>query len=35
MNVYQALRERIRRIFGEYDYVCLSFSGGVRTAVCC
>lgn len=34
MNVYQALRERIRRIFGEYDYVYLSFSG-VRTAVCC
>lgn len=34
MNVYQALRERIRRIFGEYDYVYLSFSGG-KAAVCC
>lgn len=34
MNVYQALRERLRRIFGEYDYVYLSFLGA-RTAVYC
>ena len=33
MNVYQALRERIRRIFGEYDYVYLSFSGGKDSGV--
>ena len=33
MNVYQALRERIGRIFGEYDYVYLSFSGGKDSGV--
>lgn len=33
MDVYQALRERLRRIFCEYDYVYLSFSGGKDSGV--
>lgn len=32
-NVYQALQERIGRIFNEYDYVYLSFSGGKDSGV--
>lgn len=32
-NVYQALQERIARVFDGYDYVYLSFSGGKDSGV--
>ena len=32
-NVYEALEERIGRIFREYDYVYLSFLGGKDSGV--
>lgn len=32
-NVYQALQERIGRVFREYDYVYLAFSGGKDSGV--